>query len=94
MRTAHSINLKLTNDKCFGNRMGGPCAIMVVPHKDCGTWRCPMYKPQGCKDWVRVEEGNDVTLIPPEEYACARKEKPGIQHPTWKITHVPSAGRR
>jgi hypothetical protein len=46
---------------------------MVLRKKDehCGTAKCPFYKPQGCKEWIRVEDEHGKNLVPPEEWRKA-----------------------
>lgn len=53
---------------CFA-RMFDDCTALApqtVMH-GCGTYRCPFYKPSGCKDWIRLERPNYMVLLPPEE---------------------------
>lgn len=62
----------LSNDWQNGRKM-----CMCLRKRDpikCGTKKCPFYKPQGCSDWVRLEEGDEVYVIPPEEYKIQRKK--------------------
>ena len=68
MITKHSINLKTLNDPCFANntRYYG-CMVLTKVHKDCGSYKCPFYKPHNCKDWVRIEDKTGINLIPPED---------------------------
>lgn len=50
---------------CFARDMSG-CNVLATSDlpPGCGTYKCVHYKPQGCKDWIRL----GVTLmIPPEE---------------------------
>nr|AHF24051.1 hypothetical protein [uncultured bacterium Contig643] len=91
MRTAHSINLKEARDRCFADKLKGTCSVMVVQHHGCGSYKCPLYKPAGCGDWVRVEDGNEITLVPPEEYKCARNKSKKPEYSSWKITRVRNA---
>ena len=67
MRTPNSLNLKKYKGECFAKDMLGNCEAMTNTDKNCGTYKCPFYKPEGCKDWIRFENGTDVYLIPPEE---------------------------
>lgn len=56
-----------SDGKCFAKLVGG-CQIFGTCAKDCGTYLCNFYKPQGCKDWVRHDSKNGlVRLFPPEE---------------------------
>lgn len=58
-----------SDGRCFANRPEG-CTVMGrdAMMRGCNTYRCPFYKPKGCKDWLRVEKGVTISLIPPEEY--------------------------
>jgi hypothetical protein len=60
------MKLKITDQviPCFGKR---PTGCSAIKRKKCPRW-CDFYKPAGCKDWIRVERGDEVWLIPPEEY--------------------------
>ena len=68
MITKHSIDLTKVDDPCFANntRYYG-CNVLTMVHKDCGTYKCPFYKPAQCKDWVRVTDRTGTNLIPPED---------------------------
>lgn len=68
MITKHSIDLTKVDDICFASnvRYGG-CKILTMMHESCGTYKCPFYKPQNCKDWIRIESRTGVNLIPPED---------------------------
>ena len=66
MRTPGSINLVHTKEPCFALEMH-MCAILTEKDRHCGTWKCPFYKPSGCEDWIRIEDGYGINLIPPEE---------------------------
>ncbi len=68
MVTIHSLNLKQVDEACFASigRKNG-CRILMKTQPDCGTYRCPFYKPQGCRDWVRIDDMMGVNLIPPED---------------------------
>ena len=35
---------------------------------DCDKANCKWYKPKDCEDWIRSERGDEIWLIPPEEY--------------------------
>jgi hypothetical protein len=69
--TKHSIDLSYTDDPCFGLLMGRYCGILRKKEEACGTAKCPFYKPVGCEDWVRVEDGQGKNLVPPEEWRKA-----------------------
>ena len=74
MRTKHSIDLRQTTEKCFAAR-DGACGIKLFASGICNSCRCPFYKPQGCKDWIRVEESSNITIVPPEEYFETRRRE-------------------
>lgn len=69
--------VEITNvkERCFALLHTG-CAILCEIEPECST-ECPFYKPQGCEDWIRREKGDEIWLIPPEEYAMpvAKKKK-------------------
>lgn len=67
MITLHSIDLKNVNEPCYAEMQGGGCRALLVKHQECRTWKCPFYKPQLCKEWVRIEDKQGVNLVPPEE---------------------------
>lgn len=93
MRTKNSIDLKKSNQRCNSLMTGAGCSSMTGVHKDCGTYRCPFYKPQDCGDWIRVEDKDGISLIPPEEYKCERlKTKKKHDYSSWKIISVRCAG--
>lgn len=86
MKTRNSINLLETRQPCHAFRVTDACQSLKRDHKKCGSYRCPFYKPEGCKDWVRIEDEDGINLIPPEEYVAARKAKAGEPKiPTWKV---------
>ena len=66
MKTPHSINLMSVKERCFAMDEG-ICDAMTIKQKHCGTWKCPFYKPEGCKEWIRLEDEYGINLIPPEE---------------------------
>lgn len=71
MITKNSINLKITEAKCFamiGRPADGACNILSAIHEKCGNYRCPFFKPEGCKDWIRSGGRRGTVLVPPEEY--------------------------
>lgn len=72
MITKGSIDLKSTDEKCFA-RVGKQgektvCLILSAAHEECGTYKCPFYKPSGCADWVRLDGRLGAVIVPPEEY--------------------------
>lgn len=65
------INLKEINSKCFAyeKEKTGVCDVMEINvEKENCNYTCPFYKPIGCDDWIKRERGNEIWLIPPEEY--------------------------
>lgn len=75
MITLHSIDLKYMHDKCFAESYQGVCRILTIQNDTCRTHKCPFYKPDGCKEWVRIEDNRGVNLIPPEEYETFRRKQ-------------------
>lgn len=78
MITLHSIDLKTTTEPCFaeiGRSNNKNCRLLYKMGKDCGSYKCPFYKPRDCKDWVRVEDRLGVSIVPPEEYYRYRRRQ-------------------
>lgn len=68
MITVHSIDLKKINSPCFAlSKALKGCKVLIHTEEECCTYKCPFYKPDGCKDWVRIEDRTGINLIPPEE---------------------------
>lgn len=67
------INLKDIEEKCFAYYRG-ECLILTIKEEDCSK-NCPFYKPTGCEDWIKKEEGGEIWLIPSEEYYARVAEK-------------------
>ena len=67
MVTKHSIDLTRVNEPCFAKTKLGMCRVYGTMTVDCGSYKCPFYKPEGCKEWVRIEDRTGVNLIPPED---------------------------
>ena len=79
MVTIHSQDLKTIDEPCFaaiGHRNG--CRVLMRTHDNCGTYKCPFYKPKDCKEWVRIDDKNGVSLIPPEDLG-GKKDEQNIQ---------------
>lgn len=72
MITLHSVDLTMTTEPCFALTYDGDCRVLIMPHRNCCTYKCPFYKPDGCKDWVRIEDRQGINLIPPEEAFAKR----------------------
>lgn len=67
MITKHSIDLTKINEPCFALTKVRTCKVYGFPERDCNSYRCPFYKPQNCKSWIRIEDNTGINLIPPEE---------------------------
>lgn len=76
MKTKNSIRLGETRQTCCSYSIMVRCSALTEPHEKCGYYRCPFYKPQGCGDWIRIEDEDGYSLIPPEEYYEARRRRP------------------
>lgn len=64
-----------SDGKCFAKMVGG-CGILGTNiDLDCGTYMCKWYKPEGCKDWARLDTRNMVRLYPPEDITYGRKKE-------------------
>lgn len=65
-----------TDGICFGAvgsvATGAGCLILSAVNSECGTYNCPFYKPEACRDWIRLDQGDTVELIPPNEYRNKR----------------------
>lgn len=74
------IDLTLCDERCYAVCMG-ECTILntLMP---C-DYKCPFYKPTGCKDWVRVKD----RLYTPEEFEELFKPTE-YRHPAWRIKIV------
>lgn len=89
MKTENSIDLKQAKEACSSRSELIVCDALVHYLSDCGTYKCPFYKPEGCKDWIRVEDEEGISLVPPEEYyktVKKRAEKPGVWKVRWERT--------
>jgi len=75
MKTKNSIMLEETQQRCFARSEAICCTSLIKPEEQCGSYRCPFYKPQGCKDWIRIDDEDGCCLIPPEEYYASRRRK-------------------
>lgn len=88
MKTINSIELKDASDPCFGieNAAGKKtCRILCESEPKCDS-SCSFYKPENCKDWVRVEDEEGISLVPPEEYYSIRRAAIEEAKPcVWKI---------
>lgn len=61
------IELTKCTDKCFAESLG-QCRVLSQTKADGCNYKCPFYKPVGCKEWVRIATDNGVWLLTPEEY--------------------------
>ena len=71
MITRNSIDLKRIDEPCYALARGH-CLVLIRRNDNCGSYKCPFYKPKDCKAWVRIEDRQGINLIPPEE-AFGRK---------------------
>lgn len=62
-----------SDGRCFADFNGAECLATEGYVKECRTYLCPFYKPQGCKDWVKLEHADYIEMIPPEDYFGAEK---------------------
>lgn len=61
------IDLQECTDMCYAEKVGVVCDILIEPETEC-NYKCPFYKPRGCKDWIRITHNGRQVLCPPEEY--------------------------
>lgn len=46
---------------CFGLKNNlGTCSVLDHPDPNCGTTKCPFFKPEGCKEYTRTEKDGKV----------------------------------
>jgi predicted Fe-S protein YdhL (DUF1289 family) len=57
------IDITKQDQKCFAY-VFEQCTILTETNCE----GCKFYKPEGCDDWVRLEVGERVLIIEPEEY--------------------------
>ena len=62
---------------CFAASVFNECMLMGEYDENCGSYKCPFYKPFGCKDWVKLEDEDGVSLYAPEELIHDGEEKNG-----------------
>ena len=63
------VEISKCKEPCFAEMDMG-CKILTT---ECeGRDKCKFYKPKDCEDWIRAERGDEVWLIPPEEYFAER----------------------
>lgn len=67
MITKNSIDLKKNKYPCAHRMSSGQCSVLTVSCSEC-SYKCPFYKPEGCRDWVRVEDRHGINMVPQEEY--------------------------
>lgn len=67
MITKHSIDLTMVREPCFAWSPVVGCKILTDEIDGCGTYRCPFYKPVNCRDWIRIEDGRGISMVPPED---------------------------
>lgn len=71
------VNITNSKEKCFAYRKTSrktTCTALAKMQKNCSN-KCRFFKPSGCEDWVRREVGNEIWLIPPEEYYAEHAER-------------------
>ena len=60
------VEISKCHEPCFAKMDMGACKVLTC---ECaGKDNCVFYKPVECQDWIRKEVGQQVWLIPPEEY--------------------------
>lgn len=74
MVTEHSIHLEFCIDPCCHADPVEDCKGLRAKEEHC-DYRCKFYKPIGCSDWIRIEDEDGISLVPPEEYETERKAK-------------------
>lgn len=67
--------MKYMDEKCWAEGKHG-CKALKIPHEDCGSYKCPFYKPEGCEDWIRSEIDGEQVLKIPKSYEPEKLEKP------------------
>ena len=60
---------------CFAVSVFNECLAMGEYDEHCGTYKCPFYKPFGCKDWIRADDENGVSMYAPEEVVYEKRSK-------------------
>ena len=68
-----------SDGKCFARFTKG-CAIRTKMHPKCGTYLCELYKPTGCKDWLKIETNHMVKMFAPEEVKYVKREETEEDH--------------
>lgn len=58
--------------RCFAD-WTGECSTMVERDRNCGSYKCPFYKPLDCEEWIKIEKEDHVEFYTPEEYYSANK---------------------
>lgn len=61
------VEITKLEEKCYA-RLHSGCSVLCHIEPACGAG-CPFYKPAGCEDWVRIEKGGRIWIMPFEEYA-------------------------
>ena len=51
---------------CFA-RMPNGCKALSKVERTCGTYKCPFYKPKGCKEWIKLGHGTHIHMLTPTE---------------------------
>ena len=64
-----------TDGRCYGLKGVNECEVLteeamigIIYDKACCTYACPFYKPEGSRDWLRLDRGDGfIKMYPPEE---------------------------
>ena len=67
------VKINDLDERCFAELKSG-CGVLSRNDYKCSP-QCPFYKPRGCEDWVRIVKGEEIWLIPPEEYERSNNEQ-------------------
>ena len=79
------LTLNDMKDRCFAETEdGSSCLVLSAKTACCGTCECPFYKPKGCDDWIRTQDGSVAIITPPEDYY--RRRRKAEETPVWRIT--------
>ena len=83
------IILDVCIDRCFAQVEEG-CTLLTDMADEC-NYKCPFYKPVGCKDWVRMKHDGQDVICPPEEYERRFKSEEDTETSAvhWRIKVLP-----
>ena len=51
----------------------------------CNSYYCPFYKPEALKDYVRTEDGDEISLYSPEEIEEIRERADKLSSRNYKV---------